>query len=232
MCCRKRWLSSDLSRRNTANTYLQEMARSSRQFSFLWSWFSLTIIYPNTNYTSLLRLFLQRAGSHPLSFEFYEWHRSETPNVTNSVLRFLLEKHDLWKDVDITLAGYPDVLSDITEGYFPVLESVAFVADKAWTPEQRLHVWRVLHSSSAIQRVMLNEFCDSIPWFDVVPWHNLRYLDINMSINPDELLEILKYVKNWNASDLVATFKVSSGGHHCLLMFHHRLSWPGYSKCI
>ncbi|KAF8868194.1 hypothetical protein BD779DRAFT_1111791 [Infundibulicybe gibba] len=160
-------------------------------FPMLWS--SIAIHSPSRGDIPLVKMWLDRSGSCPLSVRL---RPSQQPILgelerVNSILEILCTQSHRWRDIDILLAhDTPRALTNISHESLRRLES-AKIDVSWWRPDIADQLLATFLSSPTIRRVDWGPYYGRNP--PNVPWFQLTHVKLRSDSTPQEFLDILRH---------------------------------------
>lgn len=157
-------------------------------------WSSIFVEYPAPDHIDLVRMWLDRAGSCPLTLVLRDWVDSGNRGCsegTEAILKMFMEKSNYWKNIDFVLElRESSILDSLEWGACANLESAAICA--RYCDSQALDTfWAKLHQSPALRRVdWFRTFKSGLPHH--APWAQLRHIKTLSVLSDTDVVFILR----------------------------------------
>lgn len=164
-------------------------------------WSTIAISKPKLSQLPLIRLWIHRASTCPLSLCIFQYRNSDITErtATDQILSLFISVSYQWESINFRLMGAPyKQLLNLPTGVTGSLKSISLATD-TWHYADTVSLWETLRASPTVRRVRW----DSYPRMDAVPmprcpthipWRRLTHIGLHQSTNltAHEYLEILR----------------------------------------
>jgi hypothetical protein len=160
-------------------------------FSISSLWSSLCVIWPKMGYVHLVRLWLEKSRSRPLSLYLAQYHSSEEHDIVamRQILELCLATAPRWREISLNLThALQDIFHGLKEDSTEFLESFDVGLSK-WSQSRKNQLLNAFYSSPFLQRVEWRLFERALPANP--PWKQLSAVTLNCQSDPEEFFTVL-----------------------------------------
>ena len=160
-------------------------------FSISSLWSSLCVIWPKMGYVHLVRLWLEKSRSRPLSLDLTQHHSSEEHDIVamRQILELCIATAPRWREISLSLThALQDMFCGLEEGSMEFLESFDVGLSK-WSQCRKNQLLNAFYSSPFLRRVEWSLFERALP--ANLPWKQLSAVTLNCQSDSDEFFNVL-----------------------------------------
>ncbi|KAF8994351.1 hypothetical protein BDQ17DRAFT_1367132 [Cyathus striatus] len=154
-------------------------------------WASIAVHNPRRKHIPLVRLWLDRARSCPLSIHIHQ-NYSERYIETETILELCIDRCHQWKSISFRFRDVHQSLTNISFGSMKNLDHASLHIPK-FSKDDKDKIWANIHSSPRISNV---EWSLPLFHFRTAPWEHLKVIEYRYQVPINEFLHILKSCRN------------------------------------
>ncbi|EDR07283.1 uncharacterized protein LACBIDRAFT_328135 [Laccaria bicolor S238N-H82] len=179
-------------------------------FSISNLWSSLCVIWPKMGYIHLVRLWLEKSRSRPLSLYLAQYHSSEDHDIVamRQILELCIATAPRWRDISLNVThALQDMFYGLEEGSIEFLESFDVGLSK-WSQCQQSQLLNAFYASPFLRRVEWRLFERALPANP--PWKQLSAVTLNCQCDAEEFFTVLSQCDRLESLDVNVRFIVSA----------------------
>ena len=179
-------------------------------FSISSLWSSLCVIWPKMGYVHLVRLWLEKSRSRPLSLYLAQYHSSEEYDIVamRQILELCIATAPRWREISLNLThALQDMFFGLEEGSIEFLESFDVRLFK-WSQCRKNQLLNAFYSSPFLRRVEWRLFEHALPGNP--PWKQLSAVTLNCQSDSDEFFTVLSQCDRLESLDVDVRFIMSA----------------------
>ncbi|EDR07278.1 uncharacterized protein LACBIDRAFT_328126 [Laccaria bicolor S238N-H82] len=178
-------------------------------FSISSLWSSLCVIWPKMGYVHLVRLWLEKSKSRPLSLDLAQYHSSEEHDIVamRQILDLCIATAPRWREISLSLThALQDMFCGLEEGSIGMLESFDVRLFK-WSQCRKSQLLNAFYSSPLLRRTEWRLFERALPGNP--PWKQLSAVTLNCQSDSEEFFTILSQCERLESLDVDVRFIMS-----------------------
>ena len=191
-------------------------------FSISSLWSSLCVIWPKMGYVHLVRLWLEKSRSRPLSLYLAQYHSSEEHDIVamRQILELYIATAPRWREISLNLThASQDMFCGLEEGSMEFLESFDVRLYK-WSQCRKNQLLNVFYSSPFLRRVQWRFFERTLPGNP--PWKQLSAVTLNCQSDSEEFFTVLSECDRLEFLEVEVSFIASaSPTSHSIISLHN-----------
>jgi len=191
-------------------------------FSISSLWSSLCVIWPKMGYVHLVRLWLEKSRSRPLSLYLAQYHSSEEHDIVamRQILELCIATAPRWREISLNLThALQDMFCGLEEGSMEFLESFDVGLSK-WSQCRKNQLLNAFYSSPFLRRVEWRLFERALP--GIPPWKQLSAVTLNCQSDSEEFFAVLSQCDRLEFLEVEVFFIVSaSPTSHSIISLHN-----------
>ena len=160
-------------------------------FSISGLWSSLCVIWPKMGYVHLVRLWLEKSRSRPLSLYLAQYHSSEEHDIVamRQIVELCISTAPRWREISLNLTdALQDIFFGLEEDSIEFLESFDVRLFK-WSQRRKNQLLDAFYSSPFLRRAEWRLFERALP--ENPPWKQLSAVTLNCQTDSEEFFTVL-----------------------------------------
>jgi hypothetical protein len=175
-------------------------------FSISSLWSSLCVIWPKMGYVHLVRLWLEKSRSRPLSLYLAQYHSEEEHDIAamRQILELCIATAPRWREISLNLTrDLQDMFCALKEDSTEFLESFDVRLFK-WSQCRKNQLLNAFYSSPFLRRVEWRLFERALP--GNLPWKQLSAVTLNCQSDSEEFFTVLSQCNRLESLDVNVQF--------------------------
>ncbi|KIK01231.1 hypothetical protein K443DRAFT_99000 [Laccaria amethystina LaAM-08-1] len=191
-------------------------------FSISSLWSSLCVIWPKMGYVHLVRLWLEKSRSRPLSLYLAQYHSSKEHDIAamRQILELCIATAPRWREISLNLTrALQDMFCALKDGSTESLESFDVGLSK-WSQSRKNQLLDAFYSSPFLRRVKWRLFERALP--ANLPWKQLSAVTLKCQSDSEEFFTVLSQCDRLEFLEVEVFFIVSaSPTSHSIISLHN-----------